>query len=174
MKSKSTAEVSTSLCTRLIVSLFIKWNQQPLQKQLLSLIPQNSRHENTAPKSPKELSIFTPHPDSFNAEQPPHSVARPQPLEVRVKITFHSVSKALSCEGLHSHVFSACSTVGGLIPICLWFSSGCLFFFFFFLFAQHCFKHWADQRGVTHKDMYSISVCPSNLVLLLLSAFGCY
>lgn len=64
----------------------------------VGLISLNSQHEITAPKSLKVLSVFTPHPDSFNAVQPPHSVAGPQPLEVRVKITFHSVSIALSCE----------------------------------------------------------------------------
>lgn len=63
-------------------------------------------------------------------------MAGPQPLEVRVKITFHSVSIALSCEGLCSRVFAACSTVGGLIPICLCFQLPALFFFSFFF--HHC------------------------------------
>lgn len=83
------------------------------------------------------LSIFTPHPDSFNAIQPPHSVAGPQPLEVRVKITFHSVSIALSCAGLCSRVFAACTTVGGLISISLWFQLLKLVFLSLFFFSNH-------------------------------------
>lgn len=63
---------------------------------------------------------------------PLQSVSGPQPLEVRVKITFHSVYTALSCEGLCSRVLDACSIVGGLISICLWFQLLVQFFYFFF------------------------------------------
>lgn len=108
---------------------------------------------------------------------PPHplqSVSDPQPLEVRVKITFHSVYTALSCEGLCSRVLDACSIVGGLIPICLWFQL-LVQFFFFFVLVQNIFHCCVKNRlKPCDIDMYCISACPSSLVLLLLSAFGCY
>lgn len=136
------------------IFLLIMWNQQLPKKQLQSLISLNSQHENTAPKSPKVLSVFAPHTDSFNAEQPPHSVARPQPLEVRVKITFHSVSIALSCEGLCSRVFAACSTVGGLIPICLWFQLPVLFFSPFFFPPLHETLSWPKRCDLERYVQY--------------------
>lgn len=85
-------------------------------------------------------------------------MAGPQPLEVRVKITFHSVSKALSCEGLRSRVFSACSTIGGLIPICQWFSSGCVFFFSLFFFPTPALNSELTKE-VWLRKICTVSLC---------------